>query len=1168
MSTNTVLFKKILTRNILLPILLGIISCAIFVGIIFYLISVNRWVEHTDQVIARTEALQKVVIDAENGLRGYSLTRLDTFLEPYKLSVERWREDMSELKNLVADSEVQVRRLDGITTKFEVWLKYSENVLALGKKDKIDRITEVMMANKFQMEKLRQSFHDLLSEEYVLRDRRSLEAHAFVKVTLSIIVIFTLLSSFILAIVGRRQLMTLSAAYETVLAEQNRKNELLRKDQWIKSNDIALAEAMLAKDSLTELSEKILIFLADTVGADAGVVYMNDENSTFFRLHSVGTPKKPAEFRQSFTTDETLLGRAVKQKKVAIYSDLPENYMTIASGIGEAQVREVAILPTTNEGEVNGVIELGFTQKLDQRSLEFLKTIGEKVGVAIQGVRYRERLENLLHEVQAQSEELQAQQEELRVSNEELDNQAKLLKESQIYTEAQNAELEQTNYQLSAQAKVLEEQRDDIDKRNDSLIKSQEETELKAAELQLASQYKSEFLANMSHELRTPLNSSLILAQLLTENKDGNLSNQQVNFARQIVKSGNDLLLLINDILDLSKVESGKLDINLEEITLQSLLNEIEKVFHPLASNKGIDFKINCNLPTKIIISDRLRLEQILKNLLSNAVKFTNKGSVYLNVTVDEKITDPSKALKFAIVDTGVGIKSEQHGIIFEAFKQADGTTSRHFGGTGLGLSISQNLARLLGGHIEVTSEFDKGSTFQLLLPLNSEVFNQELETSAPVPLPVSFSKYIAPAVASKSAFVPVGGKFEAVTFIEDDRHSLKPESKTILVVEDDLQFGMIIRDLAREMGFKALVTDTADQGIYLAEEYKPLAIILDVMLPDHSGLFVLDQLKRNPSTRHIPVHVVSVEDFATQAFDLGAIGYLLKPMQRDQLKEALTNLESFAKKEIKKVLIVEDDEIQNEAIQQLISGDNIQISSAKTGENALRELAENIFDCVILDLTLPDMTGISLLEKLSTNEGKSYPPVIVYTGRDLSKNEEMKIRQFSKSIIIKGVKSPERLLDQVTLFLHQVEAKLPADRQRIISNIRHRDQSLNSKRILVVDDDLRNVFALTSALESRGAIVKMEKNGRDALETLKVDNKFDVVLMDIMMPIMDGYETIAAMRSINSLRQTPVIALTAKAMKDDRERALKAGADDYLPKPIDLEKLISLIRVWTSTHG
>jgi CheY-like chemotaxis protein/two-component sensor histidine kinase len=660
----------------------------------------------------------------------------------------------------------------------------------------------------------------------------------------------------------------------------------------------------------------------------------------------------------------------------------------------------------------------------------------------------------------------------------------------------------------------------------------------------------------MSHELRTPLNSSLILAKLLADNANGNLNEEQVRFAQTIYGAGNDLLNLINDILDISKVEAGKLELVPEDLPLRRVVEGLARIFEPLARQKQLEFSMTVEPGVPLAIhTDRQRLEQILKNLLSNAVKFTDKGRVNLTVSANA-----DGWVQFTVRDSGIGIAPDQQDRIFDAFHQADGSTARKYGGTGLGLSISRDLTSLLGGTLTLASTLGEGSTFTLSLPRNGAV-----AATPPAPQLVHAA---APVRAAAPAMAPAEEQDAqpAAPRFDDDRAEPASGRRTALVIEDEPEFARILYGLAHDMEFRCLVGLTAEEGLELAASENPDAILLDMRLPDRSGLSVLQQLKDNPATRHIPVHVVSSMENGGEALHLGAIGYALKPTSREQLEAVFLKLKEKSSQQVKRVLLVEDDERQRESVVKLIADNDVEIAAVGSGEEALNLLRTQIFDCMIIDLKLPDMQGNELLQRMSLEELCSFPPVIVYTGRNLTREEEAELLKYSRSIIIKGARSPERLLDEVTLFLHKVESQLSSERQTMLKSVRGRDRVFEGRTILLVDDDVRNVFALTSALEQRGAHVEVGRNGFEALARLDEVDAIDLVLMDVMMPGMDGLEATRRIRQDPRFRRLPIIAITAKAMKDDQEQCLAAGANDYLAKPIDLTRLYSLLRVWMPT--
>ena len=919
----------------------------------------------------------------------------------------------------------------------------------------------------------------------------------------------------------------------------------LRHEDWLRAGRARIAEVLVGEQSVKRLSERVLAFLVEYLDAHAGAMYVAEPDGAYVRSGAIGIAHGADS--AAVLPGEGLLGRAIVERKPLRIESLPADYLRIESGLGGRKPHALLIAPLAVEGTAHGVIELGFLHPTYESDLELLGIVGESVAIAVRTGMLRRERENLLHETQRQAEELQAQQEELRVANEELLSHSSQLRESQARLETQQAELEQTNVQLEEHSERMREHADE-------LAAAKREAETKNVELARANRYKSEFLANMSHELRTPLNSSLILAKLLADNRDGNLTPEQVKFARGITSAGNDLLALINDILDLSKIEARKIDLNRSRVPVGDLLDKLAQTFEPIAEQKNIFFRVirNGDLPDSLD-TDAQRLSQILKNLLSNALKFTERGEVAL------EITPRGEFLEFAVRDTGIGIAAEHQQIIFEPFRQADGTTNRKFGGTGLGLSISRELARLLGGQITVDSTPGQGSTFRLTIPLVAPERPPAHEPHVAVATPAESSVAHA-APASQAPRAPVKPRASAVA---DDRANITDGNRVLLVIEDDTVFAQVLYDLAHELGFECLVASTADEGMELATQYRLAAVLLDIKLPDHSGLTVLDRLKHNPATRHVPVQVISAEDNTRAARAMGAAGALIKPVDRDALVSTLTRLKERFASELRSVLVVEDNELQRESIRQLLASDTTRVLAVDNAAAALAELRGTTFDCMVLDLSLPDASGYELLERMAADDAYAFPPVIVYTGRTISAEEEQQLRKYSRSIIIKGAKSPERLLDEVSLFLHQVEGQLPPDRQRMLAEARRRDAAFEGRRILVAEDDVRNIFALSSVLEPLGGSVIIARNGREALQRLQAKPLPDMVLMDIMMPEMDGLEAMQEIRKRPELRDLPIIALTAKAMPDDQQRCLAAGANDYVTKPIDVDKLVSLIRIW-----
>ncbi|EKN45059.1 MULTISPECIES: response regulator [Pseudomonas syringae group] len=1150
-------FRKLLGRNVGLPLGVGVLSAVFFILLISYLLSAIQWVEHTDRVINNTNRSMKLSIDMETGMRGFLLTGDQHFLDPYEVAKPLLTAELQGLQALVEDNPTQLDRFRRLLTLQEEWNAFALEMIKL-RRENGDYQTPVLAGRgKRITDQIRTEYDQAVEMEQQLRLTRNAEVTRSTVMSVALYLVFVVIVSGILAWVGRRDLMALSDTYSENLRQQEINAERLQKVAWLRNGQSELAEHVLGQLTLGMLGRNILQFLARYLGASVAAVYVRQEHGGLVRVASYGFSREQEERDQTIHSDEGIVGQAARQDRVITLKDVPVDYFKVSSGLGDGSPRSVIVVPTSNDDQVNGVIELGFLHALTEQDVEFLELISDNIGTSIEAARYRQRLQEVLAETQQLNEELQVQQEELRTANEELEEQSRILKESQAHLETQQAELEQTNEQLAEQGQALADQRDALDRNNEELNQAQVELQARADELQRSSKYKSEFLANMSHELRTPLNSSLILAKLLAENPTENLTAEQVKFAESIYSAGNDLLNLINDILDISKVEAGKLEVRPENSSVSRLVDGLRGLFQPLATEKRLQFTVEMQpgAPT-MLYTDRQRLEQILKNLLSNAIKFTETGTVSMIVS-----RQPGSGIAFTVRDSGIGIAEEHQQSIFEAFRQADGTTNRRYGGTGLGLSISRDLAALLGGSISVTSAPGQGSIFTLVLP--EQYVEQSTEAQgANIAAVVSTPVMPAPTVA-RPVVEPVVVPDEAIPVFDDDRDKAPFDKRCILVIEDEVRFAQILFDLAHELGYYCLVAHAADDGFNLAARFTPDAILLDMRLPDHSGLTVLQRLKELAPTRHIPVHVISVEDRQEAALHMGAIGYAVKPTTREELKDVFAKLEAKLTQKVKRILLVEDDALQRDSIARLIGDDDIEITAVGFAQEALDLLRDNIYDCMIIDLKLPDMLGDELLKRMSTEEICSFPPVIVYTGRNMTRDEEAELMKYSRSIIIKGARSPERLLDEVTLFLHKVESQLSNERQKMLKTARSRDKVFEARKILVVDDDVRNIFALTSALEHKGAVVEIARNGLEAIAKLNEVEDIDLVLMDVMMPEMDGYEATIEIRKDPRWRKLPIIAVTAKAMKDDQERCLQAGSNDYLAKPIDLDRLFSLIRVW-----
>ena len=1179
-------FRRILRRNLALPLGVGLITMALFVGLIAYLVSTMSWAEHSERVIGDANEMLRLAVDRESSMRGFLITGDESFLVPYENGGPKFTAQLDALQKQVADNPPQVERLKQIKGLQERWSRFAEEIIDARRRNQDYETAIAVGRGKLEFDETRREFGEFLDVELSLRQER-IEASRRVTATLvGVFLLFSLVVSGLLAWRGRRELLDLSETYDSVLRRQAEQTAQLEQQVWLRSGQRLLADKVVGQASAALVGRAMLEFLAQYLDAVVAAIYVRDrQQGTLRRIATYGFSRDSEQTAAlNFEEGETLVGQAARSRRTLVLREVPADYVRVASATGNGAPRNLLILPIDNDGQVNGVVEMGFLREVTPRDEEFMELIRHSMGDFLEAALYRERLQDALAETQQLNEELQVQQEELRVSNEGLEERGRALLESQRRLEAQQAELEQTNVQLEEYAQRLERQKSD-------LLRAQTDLAANAERLEQSSRYKSEFLANMSHELRTPLNSSLILAKLLQQNRGGNLTEEQVRYAETIHASNSDLLVLINDILDLSKVEAGQLTVEPETVSIEATLQSLEEMFRPIAATKHLRLAFD-RLPgtPDTFVTDGQRLTQILRNLLSNALKFTDHGEVTLAVAPVE-----DDVLRFDVRDSGIGIAADKLDMIFEAFQQADGSTSRQYGGSGLGLSISREFSRLLGGRISVASEVGKGSVFTLWLPLDardalatahSETMsgvgtvnamnagtNAQAAGEGPLlhtPLAAASHAVISPAngltsrasSAAHEALLP--GAFEpAAAPIADDRDNRTRAGRLIVAVEDDPPFAAILRDLVHELDFDFVHASDAASGLALVRDMRPAAVLLDVGLPDRSGLTVLEWLKNDPLTRHIPIHIVSATDHADKALHLGAIGYTLKPTARSTMEAAIRRLEARLQQRLKRVLVIEDDAPMRDSIRALLQSENTEIVAVATLAEAFEQLSALSFDCVVTDLALPDGTGYDLLERLAANTAHASLPVIVYTGRMLSDDEEHRLRRYSKSIIIKGAKSPERLLDEVTLFLHSVESSLAPEQQRMLRTVRQRDNAFEGRTILLAEDDVRNIFALSHVLEPLGAKLRIARNGREALDELENGPDVHLVLMDVMMPEMDGLTAMGEIRRNPRFAHLPIIALTAKAMANDRTRCLEAGADDYVSKPIDVDKLVALCRVW-----
>jgi signal transduction histidine kinase/DNA-binding response OmpR family regulator/HAMP domain-containing protein len=927
---------------------------------------------------------------------------------------------------------------------------------------------------------------------------------------------------------------------------------------WLKTNLAKFTRMLQGQREMLTVCKLILSELAPLVKAQHGVFYIKEEEQGEVQLTRLASYafNERKNLSQKFRLGEGLVGECALEKERILLTNVPGDYVQINSGLGRATPLNIVVLPVMFESATKAVIELASFERFSPTHLAFLEQLTESIGIVLHTIEANSRTEALLQQSQKMAQELQNQQDELQQTNEELEEKARLLAQ-------QNTEVERKNLEVEAAKQSLEE---------------------KATQLSLTSKYKSEFLANMSHELRTPLNSLLLLSQHLRDNPDGNLTDRQVEYARTIVTSGNDLLNLINDILDLSKVESGTATADIGEVAFSDIAGFVEQTFRHMAEDRKLEFSVELDttLPRSLFTDER-RVKQIIKNLLSNAFKFTSQGQVALRASRARAgwsprhpiLREASDVIAFAISDTGIGIPKDKQKVIFEAFQQADGTTSRKYGGTGLGLAISRELARLLGGEITLRSRPGQGSVFTLYLPLHYSApatitglaayghgdAGEDDESYAAVAYGGGSAGADAPPailVGEASPVARIGAEA-----LDDDRTRIQPGDRVMLIVEDSSHLARMLRDLARDHGFKALVAMQGQTALTLARQYAPSAITLDIQLPDANGLAILDHLKQEPATRHIPVHALVLPGEGRRARQLGAVVCTTKPLERDDLSDAFTRVTDFLGRTVVELLVVEADPAPQDSIARLLDGEDVRIVSVDTAADALAAVAEKRFDIIVLDLALRGGEGFELLEALRAHGGIGETPAIIYNARELTRDEEGRLERAGRSLNCRRVQSPDRLLDAATLLLHRSEADLPESRRRVLEQVRDTDPLLAGRTVLIVDDDIRNIFSLTAVLERHRMRVLTAENGRDAIELLRATPGVDLVLMDVMMPEMDGYETTRAIRKLPKFQSLPIISLTAKAMKGDREKCIEAGASDYIPKPVNTEQLRSLLRVW-----
>ncbi|GAA0914243.1 hypothetical protein GCM10009552_31260 [Rothia nasimurium] len=1198
-----------LQRKIVIAI--GALLVLFVAACIANLISMEResdtrsWSRHTYVVLL---TLADVSADAQSrqvAARGYLLNQSDSETADFESADRDLVNSVGKLRQLTIDNPLQQARIDRLQDMLDRW-KTEVKTIALDPIRKTgteitpetlaarDTIRRGYLAQRtVLMTDIRKLIDEMSDTEEKLLDIRNGELDSTLRATkyinIASLVLCLVFGALVIAmtfrlitrpIVRMTELMTRLAAHDhSIEVRQLRRRdeigEIARALQifkemaietagqtWLKSVASSISSKLQEATTYREFADTLVTELVPALKAGVGVVYLfREDNSRLELLGSYGF-KQRRHVTTEYALGEGLIGQAATERRSIILQDVPDDYTRIHSGTGEASPRSVAVVPIVSRDNLLGVLEIASFAHLSDIEERLLDELMPVVALSLENLTRALRTRVLLEQTQSQADELRAseeamrrQQEDLRETNEELKNKTAELEEQSQRLVASEEELRVQTEELHASNEELREKSVTLNQQKDALESLQKDTQDKAEELARASQYKSEFLANMSHELRTPLNSLLILSRSLADNDEHNLTGEQVESARIIHDAGSNLLRLINDILDLSKVEAGKMELVVDTFSLGDLARTLDRTFNHVAQEKGLRFDVDLHsgIPESIR-TDGGKLEQVANNLLSNAFKFTSEGRVTLRIArpdADTKIPtgmDRAHTVAIAVTDSGIGIPADKFERVFHAFEQVDASTSRQYGGTGLGLAISRRIANLLGGDIVLQSQPGEGSTFTIFLP--DEAPEGSGIRAEPVPLQQ----------AAAEATLPLSPSLIADS-IPDDRSSIAPGDTAILVVEDDPAFARILADMIHRKGHRVLAAGDGESGLALARQYRPTGILLDVMLPGMDGWTVIERLKSDASTRHIPVHFISATDDASRGLELGAVGFLTKPVSRESISTAFERLLHFAEGRTRHLLVVDDDASARTAVRTLLKDDSVEIDEAASGEEALARCTQTSYDCIVLDLGLPGMSGMEFLEHLSRN-GHT-PPVVVYSGRDLSREESMRIRQYTDSIVVKGARSPDRLLDEVSLFLHSIRHGGGARSEAATAAGGVDEADLRGRRLLLVDDDMRNLFALSKVLRAKGIDVTMAQDGQKALDTLDRDTAIELVLMDIMMPVMDGYETTRAIRARPAVAKVPIIALTAKAMRGDREKCLEAGANDYLSKPIDIDRLLSMIRVW-----
>ena len=1182
-------FKRNIQISFGLSLFILIVSSAASFFSINALLDSSRMVGRTNLVIQELDNVTLIITDAETSQRGYLLTGLENFLEPYNGIRLRALTNIKHIKELTTDNPFQQKNVGQLNNLIEKRISYMERLIDLKKAGQPLNL-RFLQEGKDSMDEIEVFINSMKSHENDRLIDRTTTMNRFASNTPILIMIAAALSLIItiffyikvskdfsektklqhdletkdleirnrIAIIQNiadkistgdykirvndtqnDDLGSLSAALNKMAESLDVSFSQLYHKEWLQSGIARLNEIMVGEKSIDQLINDTIQFIAEFTNSQVAAFYLPEDDG---RLKLAGSFALDGHAKRQFINlGEGVIGQSAQSGKPIVINEISPDDIIISFAAVDLKPSSIAAIPVFYEDQLAGVLEIGALTPISEKELEFISSIVNSVGIALFTSQIRRKQQELLEETQAQAEELQNQHSVLEDLNTELKTQKEKIQASEEELRVQQEELLQSNQELEERSRLLGE-------KNQIIVERNHDIQQKSEQLELSTKYKSEFLANMSHELRTPLNSILLLSRLMYENKE--LDKDQIEYAGVIQSAGQGLLSLIDEILDLSKIESGKMDLELRSVTLKEINNDLRGLFNPLAKEKGIDLQFIIDpLAPEVIVTDKLRLEQILKNLLSNALKFTSKGSITLNVSQP----DAFSMIRFSVKDTGIGIPKDKQNHVFEAFQQADGSTRRKFGGTGLGLSISRELAKLLAGEIRLVSKPGEGSEFTLLIPTsktNVDFLKQ--------PDPNTPSKEELPAKRTEHYRNPI-----VPNKIEDDRNNLMEGDKIILIVEDDTVFAEALLDYTRRHKYKGIVAVRGDQGLEMAGLYKPIAILLDIQLPVKDGWEVMEELKSDPATRHIPIHIMSSMEVKKESMLKGAADFINKPIALDDMNQIFKKLEEALTRHPKKVMIIEENPKHAKALGYFLSNFSINSEITGTVKDGITLLNKKEVDCVILDTGIPDQNAYEILEILKSSPGLENLPIIIFTAKNLSKGEENKIKQYADSIVVKTAHSYERILDEVGLFLHLVENNKKPNNQIRTKTLGGMDEVLKGKTVLIADDDVRNIFSLTKALEKHNMKIVSAMDGKDALKILDENPQVDIVLMDMMMPEMDGYESTTLIRRNPKYNKLPILAVTAKAMMGGREKCIKAGASDYISKPVDVDQLISLLRVW-----